>query len=113
MTSAAVRQVWAQAACFDELFYILAREIWIYFFKIRRCTQFRDSRGEQFLKNSPVPKIEGNGENLLCIICELGLLCPNAHAGVSCTITNKDGELLRYAEERTLVPYPHLPGDET
>jgi hypothetical protein len=54
MASGTMKRVWAQAACFDEMFSLLAKEIWIYFCEIRHCAQSRDSLGEQFLKTSQV-----------------------------------------------------------
>ena len=79
MISRAIERDWAQQAYFDKMFPLLAGENWIYFAKDRRCAQSSDSPWGTILKKAfTVPKIDGNRENPLYIICELRLLCPNA-----------------------------------
>ena len=89
MISKAIERDWAQQAYFDKMFPLLAGENWIYFAKDRRCAQSSDSPWGTILKKAfTVPKIDGNRENPLYIICELRQLCPNVHTGVSGTTIN-------------------------
>ena len=82
MVSMAKKRDWAQTACFDEMFSLRSKDNWNFSCKKRCCAQKGIGQGGTILKKTlSVPKNDGNGENPLYLICELGLLCPNAHAG--------------------------------
>ena len=77
-----MKRDWAQTACFDEMFSLLSKDNWNFSCKKRCCAQKGTGQGGTILKKTlSVPKNDGNGENPLYLICELGLLCPNAPSG--------------------------------